>query len=185
MAFTRKSFEKMWTNPEDFPAYQDSEEKVRADMQYHPNALLGFLSSLQNELEAKSAAGSLGALNAAGAADTVQSVLDNHNSELGRLSESIRDLAAGDAPDLVRSAEVEFFEESWIESGGKMSLTIDKADHKRGSAAFGYNLYQKVDGDYLGGTWGTAATRAVYNADESITLITDTPYEGKAVFFGM
>lgn len=61
MAFTKLAFERDWNRVEDFPTYQDSEQQVRADFQYHPDAILKFINeTLLKELEEKTAAAQLG-----------------------------------------------------------------------------------------------------------------------------
>lgn len=184
MAFTKVEFEKDWTRAEDFPAYQDSEAQVREDLQYHPNALRNFINKLIRELEAKNAAGALGAVNADGAADTIQNVLNSHNEELARLAEEISAVVSGGVQAALRNVAVTFEEDSWAVAGETAALTIPKSDHARENENFGYNLYQLVDGTYLSGTEGTAATRVSYSSDGSIVLMTDEPYRGKIVLFG-
>lgn len=183
MAFSRLTFGRDWTKETDFPTYQDSEEQVRADLQYHPNALRDFINGLLDALEAKTAAANIGALNG-DAGTTVQSVLDSHAEEMEQLAEDIKTVAGGGVPSVVQSTAVTFGAASWIASTDGVSLTIAKTEHKRGSATFGYNLYQLVSGSYRSGTWGTAATRVAYNEDGSITLTADEAYSGKIVFFG-
>ena len=185
MAFQRLSYEKDWTRAEDFPAYQSDETQVRADLQYHPDAVKAFLNGLLQTLEAKGAAGELGATNADGVKATIQSVLNGHGDELKELREDIVELAAGGVPAAAQSSAVEFTKESWATVSGTTTLTIPRSDHKRERENFGYNLYQLVDGAYRSGTWGTAATRVVYNSGGSITLAADEAYSGKIVFFGL
>lgn len=45
MAIGELSFKKVWTNPTDFPTYEGSQEKVRSDMQYHPNVIKDFINT--------------------------------------------------------------------------------------------------------------------------------------------
>ncbi len=185
MALTKLSYEKNWTKIEDFPAYEENEAQVRADMQYHPDAVKDYLNNqLLKELAAKGAAAELGAVNE-GAAATVQSVLDAHKSKLDQLKEDIETVASGGTPELVKSTPVSFSAGSWAAVSGAVQLTIPKSDHKRENGNFGYNLYQLVDGVYRSGTWGTVSTRVVYNAGGSIILTADEPYTGKIVFFGL
>lgn len=184
MAFTRLSYKKDWTRVEDFPTYQSDETQVRADLQYHPDAVKEYIDTLLKELENKTAAAELGAMSD-GAATTVQSVLDSHKSELEQLREDIETVASGGVPSAVMSTAVTFSADSWATVSGAAQLTIPKSDHKRENANFGYNLYQLADSAYRSATWGTASTRAVYNSGGSITLTTDEPYSGKIVFFGL
>ena len=186
MAFKRLSFGKSWTSSADFPTFQDSEEQVRADMQYHPNAVRDFLNNvLLKELEQKTAAANLGATTAEGAAATVQSVLNGYAQDIATLTDDIETLAGGGVPVTAQCVAVVFTTESWVNISDGVLLTIAKSEHKRNDANFGYNLYQQVGSEYRGGTWSAAATRATYNADGSITLTADAAYNGKIVFFGL
>ena len=46
MSLEKLEFGRDWTNPTDFPTKQDSESVVRADMQYHPDAIKDFLNGV-------------------------------------------------------------------------------------------------------------------------------------------
>lgn len=186
MALTKLNYGKVWTSAEDFPTYQPDETQVRADLQYHPDAVRGYINdTLLPALEAKGAAAELGAVDAYGNKATIQGVLDGHNAELAQLEEDLETLAAGGVPSVVMSTFVSFTEESWATVGGSVTLTVPKSDHKRENENFGFNLYQLVGGSYRSSTWGTAATRVVYNSNGNITLTAEEPYSGKIVFFGM
>ena len=61
MAFTKLTYGKSWVNPADFPTYEASEQKVRDDLQYHPDAIMKYLNEvLLAELEKRSASASIG-----------------------------------------------------------------------------------------------------------------------------
>lgn len=185
MAFQKLSYEKVWTSNADFPTYQTDEEKVREDMQYHPDAVRNYVNGiLLPALEGKTAAGELGATDESGGRVSVQSVLDSHREELTQLREDVVEVAGGGVPVAAQCTAVEFFEDSWATVGGSVTLTIPKSSHKRDREDFGYNLYQMVDGTYRSGTWGTASTRVAYSSG-SITLTADEAYRGKIVFFGL
>lgn len=187
MAFTKLSYKKDWNRAEDFPTYQTDETQVRADLQYHPDAVKEYINNtLLYSLEAKDAAAELGAA-ADGTKTTIQSVLDSHKASIAQLKEDIETVASGGVPSVVMSSLVTFSTDSWatVPDTETLTLTIPKSDHNRENASFGYNLYQQVDGAYKSGTWGTAATRVVYNSGGSITLTADEAYSGKIVFFGM
>lgn len=185
MAFTKLNYGKVWTRAEDFPAYQNDETKVREDMQYHPDAVKDFInSSLLKELEAEGAAAVLGAVDD-GTAATVQGVLDSHKTELEQLRRDMETVAGGGTPELVKSTPVNFTYDSWLETAEGAMLMIPKDEHKRENGNFGYNIYSMVGDTFRSGTWAAAATRAVYNADGSITLTADEPYSGRIVFFGL
>ena len=185
MAFKELTYGKVWTSAEDFPTYQNDEQQVRADMQYHPDAVKDYINNqLLKELSEKGAAANLGAL-LDGAAASVQGVLDNHMAALSQLRSDMESLAGGGTPDLVKSTPVNFLHDSWVTTADGVSFTILKSEHKRQNANFGFNLYQLVDGTYRTGTWGTASTRVTYNTDGSITLTADESYSGRIVFFGL
>ena len=58
MAIKALEFEKKWTNPTDFPTYEPDEEQVRADLQYHPDAIAAYINeTLKGELEKAAEAG--------------------------------------------------------------------------------------------------------------------------------
>lgn len=186
MSFDKLSFEKSWTSAKDFPTYQDSEERVRADMQYHPDALRDYLNNvLIPALEAKTAAASLGAQAANGDGTTVQIILNGIATELSTLAEDITTLTSGGVPAKVRCVPVAFTAESWVGTSDGVSLTIAQSEHKRNDDRFGYNIYQLVDGVYRGGMWGAASTRVTYNDGGMITLAADAAFSGKIVFFGL
>jgi hypothetical protein len=186
MSLTRLTFAKDWTNKNDFPTYQDNEAQVRADMQYHPNALRDFINDqLLSELESKNAASSIGAVNASGVAATVQSVLDSIATTLKQVTEDIKTISTGGVPSVVQSQSVVFNASSWAASANGFILVIAESEHKRANANFGYNLYQKIGDDYVGGAPGVGSTQVVYNSDGSVTLTTDAAYAGKIVFFGV
>lgn len=186
MALTKLTYGKVWTSNSDFPTYQTDEEKVREDLQYHPDAVKNYINNiLLKALEAKGAAAELGAADADGVKGTVQSVLDSHKASLAQLKEDIETVASGGVPSVLQNTAVTFTTSSWATVSGVATLTIAKSEHKRETANFGYNLYQLVSGTYKSGTWGTAATRVTYNTNGSITLTADEAYSGKIVFFGL
>jgi hypothetical protein len=86
MAFTKLAFERDWNRVEDFPTYQDSEQQVRADFQYHPDAILKFINeTLLKELEAKTASANIGDSHKGTVALTLAdlyALLDNLRTEL-------------------------------------------------------------------------------------------------------
>ena len=185
MAFTKLNYEKDWTRAADFPAYESDEAKVRADLQYHPDAVKDYINNtLLNALASKDAAAELGAAED-GTKTTIQSVLDRYGERLAQLGEDIETVAAGGVPSVAQSTAVTFSKDGWATVSGSITLTIPKNEHMRENANFGFNLYQLVDGGYRSGTWGSAATRVSYNSGGSITLTADEAYSGKIVFFGL
>lgn len=185
MAFERLSYAKDWTRAEDFPTYESNEVQVRADMQYHPNAVRDFLNALLTALEGKNAAATIGASDETGAAATMQSVLDTHAQTMAQLRDDLDTLSGGGVPLSVQSTQVVFYESSWVSVAGGVRLIIAKSDHKRERSAFGCNIYYNDDGVYRSGTWCAAATLVTYNDDGTITLSADRAYAGKIVFFGL
>lgn len=185
MALIKLEYGKVWTNDADFPTYQTDETQVRADLQYHPDAVKNYINDkLLKALEAKGAAAELGAV-ADGQRTSIQIILDRYANELAQLKEDIETVATGGVPSVIQSASVTFSTASWSTVGSDATLTIPKSDHKRDNGNFGYDLYQLVGSVYKSGTWGAVATRVTYNANGSITLTADEAYAGKIVFFGM
>lgn len=185
MAFTRLEYEKDWTRAEDFATHENSELQVRADLQYHPNAVRDFINAMLSALESEAAAASLGALDKNGASATMQSVLDHHADTLALLRDDMDVLAGGGVPLSAQCAEVKFTKTSWLSMESGVKLTIPQSAHQRNRSSFGFNIYQLVDNAYRSGTWGAAATQVAYNADGSITLTADQAYAGKIIFFGL
>ncbi len=185
MAFKELTYGKVWTSAEDFPTYENDEQRVRADMQYHPDAVKDYINNvLLAALKAAGAAAELGA-SVDGTVSTVQTVLDSHKEALGQLRSDMTELAGGGTPELVKSTPVSFAQDSWIGTASGAVLSVSKSEHKRENGNFGYSIYHLVNGTYRSGTWAAAATRVEYNADGTVTLTADEPYAGKIVFFGL
>ena len=185
MALKKLSYEKNWTRAEDFPAYEENERQVRADLQYHPDAIRDYLNdTLLPALEDRTAAGQLGAVHN-GAAASVQTILDTHRMQMNQLADDLAELASGGVPAVIRSAAVTFDKDSWSTVDGMAHLAVSASDHRRENENFGYNLYLLADGTYRSGTWAAAMTCVLYNSDGSITLTAEEPYSGKIVFFGL
>ena len=53
MSYTKLEFSKSWTNPEDFPTFEDSEEQVRADMQLLFDECRDGVNRLAGEIRAE------------------------------------------------------------------------------------------------------------------------------------
>lgn len=186
MALSRLSFGRDWTDKNDFPSYLDNEAQVRADMQYHPNAVRDYINGmLLAELEANGAASQLGAVDSTGKAATIQAILNTIADSLAEMKTDIETIASGGIPAVIQSVAVAFTEDSWSPAESGVLLVIGQTEHKRTSANFGYNLYGMVDGVYVGGWSGSASTQIVYNKDGSMTLTAPEAYAGKIVFFGL
>lgn len=187
MSFKRLEYERVWTDKDHFPTYEDSETTVREDLQYHPDVIKNFLNTvLIAALEAKAAAGTFGATDGDGAASTVQAVLDGHLAHLRQLDEDVETLASGGVPSVSRCTPVEFPSSEWTVIDGGYRLTVPQSVHRRTSGAFGYNLWENVSGTLESSTWNTAGTTARYEVQTgSIVFEAEEAYKGLVVFFGV
>lgn len=186
MSFTRLSYEKDWTNPADFPTFEDSESQVREDFQFHPNAIRDYLNNVLLEtLESDQGAGNIGSASG----EALQTVVSQCVSD-------IQTLAAGGVPSVSQCVQVAFDQGDWTETAVESdeddaetvwTLTIGQLDHRRYGAAYGFNLWQMVNGALCNDTWGVAATcvAAPRAEDGSITLTAPKPYTGAIAFFGV
>lgn len=182
MPFTRLEYEKKWTSRTDFPTYEGSENQVREDMQYHPDAVREYINeTLLKELEGDTGAGLIGDSrngNVGATMDSVFRTLEEHAEEL-------KDLAAGEAPESVRSVKVTFTAEQWNGPGetGEFELRISRATHKRMNDAFGCKLQ---DGAGKTNSWQVLGTNVGYDGETGeIVLTARNAYPGSAVFFGV
>ena len=185
MAFNRLSYGKVWTNSKDFPSYESSETQVRADMQYHPDAVKDFINNvLLPELESGEGAGLIGDKRKGTMALTVEDiykVLDEH-------AEDIKDLAGGETPESLRGVRLTFGVTDWVlsDDGAYYKIVFSKDAHKRTSNSFGYVLSYLSGGSYKKNTWATAGTDVRYSAaTQEIILRTSEPYAGAVAFFGV
>ena len=185
MAFTRLDYEKLWTNEKDFPTYEGSENKVREDMQYHPDAIRTYLNEvLLKELESSAGAGHIGDGQKGNLADTLVEIFRHFEEN----DQDIRDLAAGESPEAVRAARVEFDSTGWVlNSGtGRFEMRLIQGQHTRRNDAFGYTLRCLSDGEYVANSWAAAGTDVAYAADSGdIILTAENAYDGVIVFFGV
>ena len=197
MSFERLKFERLWTVKDEtdqkgFRTYQDSEDQVRADLQYHPDAIKNFLDGLLDVLESAKAAGLIGVdadeevLARTDGEGTVAAVLRDLYNEVARVEGMIDDILTSGTPDALRSAMVGFGENTWVagqDGGYTMTLNVDS--HKRRSATFGYQLWAEVDGVMRSNVWLAAGTDVAYQSDGTIVLTTEEPYAGRIAFFGV
>ena len=185
MPFSRLSYEKSWTSEEDFPTYEGNEEQVRADMQYHPDAVKKFINeTLLKELEEPAGAGKIGDEREGNLAQTLTAIYGTLESH----AQDIVNLAAGDAPESVRSAQVAFTAGGWSqnENTGLYELHILQSQHKRLSGSFGYRLESQIGTAYKGGTWETACTAVDYDeGSQDVVLTAENAYAGSIIFFGV
>lgn len=177
MAFARLHYKKDWNNPADFPTHEDSEAQVRLDLQFHPDAVRDYVNdTLLPALEDGRGAVELGT-----AEGPLQSVLDSVKADLQTLS-------AGGVPSVSQCVRVGFGQGDWsCEGDGPYTLTIAPETHRRYGAAFGFNLWHRVDGELRNDTWTALATRvsAHQGADGGISLSSPEPFDGQIVFFGV
>lgn len=187
MSFKRLEYERVWTDKDHFPTYEDSETTVREDLQYHPDVIKNFLNTvLIAALEAKAAAGTFGATDGDGAASTVQAVLDGHLAHLRQLDEDVETLASGGVPSVSRCTPVEFTTADWATVAGGYQFVIPQSTHRRTSSAFGYNIWENVNGALEDSTWNVTGTTARHDASTgSIVLEAEEAYAGLVVFFGV
>ena len=186
MAFQRLVFKKHWTSEVDFPAYEESEEQVRGDLQYHPDALRDYLNEvLLRALESVSAPRSLGAA-AGGVSGTLQDVLDSYLDRFEALDDRVRELVVGEIPETVRSSAVNFTGHGWTETEDGWKLRVVKSAHNRADSRFGCTVRQLVDGAYRAGTWDAAGVSVVYDEETGDMVLTaEHPFSGQIVFFGV
>lgn len=185
MPFSRLSYSKVWTSEEDFPTYEGSEDQVRADMQYHPDAVKAFLNeTLLGELEDAGAAEKIGDGREGNLAATLTKIFETLQSH----GEDITNLAAGDAPESVRSSRVDFTAGGWVqdENTGLYELHILQTQHKRLSGSFGCRLESLIGSELRGGLWETACTAVGYDeTSQDVVLTAENAYAGSIVFFGV
>lgn len=178
MAFARLHYKKDWNNPADFPTHEDSEAQVRLDLQFHPDAVRDYVNdTLLPALEDGRGAVELGTTEG-----SLQAVLDQIKADL-------QTLAAGGAPSVSQCVRVDFEQDGWAREAedGPYTLAIAQETHRRYGAAFGFNLWHRVDGALRNDTWtaGAARVSAPLEGDGSIRLISPEPFSGQIVFFGV
>lgn len=178
MSFTRLKFLKSWLSSTDFPTLEASEEKVREDFQYHPNAILEYLNTvLLKELE-ENGAGSVGTADGR----SVEQYLGDLYKAAQELEDTVHTLASGGDPEAFKAAKVVFTAEEW-EDG---QLSVPKESHKRKNDAFVYSIRALTDEGYVSNSWYGACTDVAYNAEtEVITLSSEEAYSGEIVFYGL
>lgn len=189
MSFTRLEFEKKWTDTpwtgEDapFPTYQDSEALIRADLQYHPDAILAFLNGFLDALEDPGAAAAIGA-DFNGTTGKLTDVLAAQLALIQANASSIETLSSGGVPELLKGTRVPFSAGDWTEEEGVCTLSIPADTHKRAGECFTFTVWQDTDSGPDSGTWA-AGTTAVLFGPQAVTLKSDLPYDGAVTFFGL
>ena len=85
MSLRKLDFSKVWTNPDDFPRYEPSEEKVRADMQLLFDELRVALNRVVSDLNGAQGAENLGFRAVSGIqAATVQEAIEKLLAQIGQ-----------------------------------------------------------------------------------------------------
>ena len=82
---------------------------------------------------------------------------------------------------------VDFTAGSWQTgsgAGAKYTLSIAQAQHGRQDRGFTCSIWHLVNGTYIRNTWAAMGTNIRYNEDKTITLESETPYNGTIVFSG-
>lgn len=187
MPFDRFEFTKDWTAGPDegdryFPAYQDSENQVRADLQLLPNELKNAIHALLDKLESAEAAGLIGG----GKKGTLEATLADLYTEVQRVENDLKTLAAGGAPEAVRTAVVGFDAGAWEVTSGGYAMTVSQKIHGRNSYAFGYQLWAEVGGVLRSDVWYASGTCVEYvPTNGNIVLTAEEPYAGRVAFFGV
>ena len=167
MALTRLEYKKTWTSSGDFPTYEDSEQQVRADLQYHPDAIRNYLNGT-----------------VAPAVEGLEEAQTQMGEKLDEHGQAIVDLAAGNPPEAVKAARVEFGAEDWaaLLDGDGVRLIIPQSAHRRKNGDFGYTLW---DGDQTG-TWNTLGTDVRWDGETGdVSLLAEEAFAGAIVFFGV
>ena len=189
MPFEKFEFQRKWTNKDDFPTFEPSEEQVRKDLQEQPDELKKAIHDLIDELEAAGAGGKIGCSWKDGGAQRTGSVdaalADIYGVKLPGLQNQITEKVFGDAADSFRSAEVSFAAEEWNVGEGSYTYTVLRETHKRAGPAFGYQIWAATDGGYRSNTWYGEGTDVAYQANGDILLTAEEPYAGRIVFFGV
>ncbi len=172
MAFERLKYGKSWEDPTDFPTYEDSEAQVRADLQYHPDAVRDFINEkLIAALEGPEGAASLGVTGTAQGSKTLQAVLDEYMARFERVDDDIRLVAAGGQPGTgtAVSSYYRLFEaEDWKDG----ALRIPRAEHgmRPSRTVCAYTLRMRVGRsarDYLDETYLGEVRSALIAAEEA------------------
>lgn len=167
MSLTRLEYERSWHRSGDFPTHEDSEQQVRADLQYHPDAIRDYLNQT-----------------VAPAVDGLEQSRQAMEQTLETHQQAIVDLSVGTPPEAVRAARVDFAAEEWAAplEGEGVFLPIPQTAHRRQSGDFGFALW---DGAQTG-TWNTAGTTARWDGETGdVVLWAERAYGGHIVFFGV
>lgn len=186
MPFTRLEYKRVWTVDDDdeqgFRTYQESEEQVRKDLQYHPDEIKNFINDwLLKELESGEAASLIGDGEKGKLADTLRDLYDG----IAKVAKDLEGAVIGKVPGALAGSLVGFEETAWDAGDTGYTLTLAQGDHGRDNAVFGYQLWAKVGDVWCSDVWAVAGTRVDYReSDKAIVLTAEEAYEGKITFFG-
>lgn len=190
MAFERLKFARLWTVDDEteekgFRTHQDSETKVREDLQYHPDAILTFLNErLLPALESKGACESIGVEMEGTNAATLSEALSYIVGEFMRVDGRVDDVAAGMLPGDMLAKKIDFAETAWTPANGVYTLSIDYANHTRVNDTFGYRLWCNTANGPVSDCWAVQGTSVVY-INGTVILTAEEPYSGHIVFTGV
>ena len=145
MGFNRLKFTKLWTRHADFPTVETDENQVRADMQLLHDEAKDGLNKLEEELEAGTAATSLGAKSPATGADS------NVQTELEALYKAHTSAggipAAGLEGQVLAKTSEENYAASWQNVSDLVAHLKGKADWFAGLDSNGILAHVHVPGD--------------------------------------
>lgn len=190
MAFKRLKFDRLWTVDDEteekgFRTHQDSETRVREDLQYHPDAILAFLNSvLLPALESKDACESIGVEMEGTTAATLSEALSYIVGEFMRVDGRVDDVATGMLPGDMLAKKINFAETAWTPANGVYTLSVDYANHTRVNDTFGYRLWCNTANGPVSDCWAVQGTSVVY-INGTVILTAEEPYSGHIVFTGV
>ena len=190
MAFERLKFARLWTVDDEteekgFRTYQDSETRVREDLQYHPDAILAFLNEkLLPALESKDACESIGVTMEGTEAATLAGALAHIVEEFKRVDGRVDNMATGMLPGDMLAKKITFAETDWKSGNGVYSLSILYANHTRVNDTFGYRLWCNTANGPVSDCWAVQGTSVVY-INGTVILTAEEPYSGHIVFTGV
>ena len=183
MPLENLTYGRSWTIKDDFPTHQTSETAVRADLQYHPDAVADYINNkLLPTLRSPEGVAELGGTGEG----NLNTRLNAMAARISTAEDAIKDVSLGDTPEAIRATVFSFDVTHWVEAGAIHQLWIAPAVHKRKNSNFGYTLKMNVEGIEQTGTWATAGTVLWYDQDTgSIVLNSPVAYKGSIVFFGV
>jgi hypothetical protein len=192
MPFEKLNFARLWTvidqtDTTGFRTYQDSETKVREDLQYHPNAIRDFLNDkLLPALESASAAESIGVTMTGSEAQTLAGALAYIAGQFVNIYKAIESVTQNKLPDGMAAKEITFPETEWVSKDGGYTISIPKTQHTREDSTFGYRIWALVGDTYRSDTWYSAGTSVEFqNLTGELILKSSAPYSGRITVFGV